>query len=124
MRKTRPHGGVVAWLRAAKEDDLHIAAATLGEIQRGIELTRIQDRAKASELEAWADEIAASMDVVPADATIFRAWARLLHGKSETLMIDAMIAATAQVHGFIVVTRNVKDFRDFGVKIINPYKTA
>ncbi|MCK7473159.1 MAG: PIN domain-containing protein [Rhodopseudomonas palustris] len=60
LRKPRPHGAVVAWLQATADADLHMSAVTLGEIQAGIELTREQDPAKAAEIEAWADLVAAS----------------------------------------------------------------
>ena len=55
------------------------------------------------------------------DANTLRVWARLLHRKSDTLVEDAMIAATATVHALTVVTRNVRDFTDFGVKLLNPF---
>jgi toxin FitB len=57
------------------------------------------------------------------DAPTFRLWAKLMHRRSDTLIEDAMIAATARVHGLQVVTRNVRDFKDFGVDIVNPYTT-
>lgn len=55
------------------------------------------------------------------DAIVFREWARLIHGKSRDLTEDAMIAATARIHGFVVVTRNVKDFARFDVQVFNPF---
>ena len=58
------------------------------------------------------------------DATAFRIWARLMHRRSDTLIEDAMIAATAQVHGLAVVTRNVADFKAFGVPVLDPFKAA
>jgi predicted nucleic acid-binding protein len=122
LRKPRPHGAVVAWLQATADADLHMSAVTLGEIQAGIELTREQDPAKASEIEAWADLVAASYNVLPMDAETFRAWARLMHRKSNTYYEDAMIAATAIVHDLTVVTRNVADFEQFDVRLLNPFE--
>jgi toxin FitB len=111
----------MAFLREASPRSLHISAVTLGELQAGIELTREQDQERATEIEAWADSIAKIWNVLPMDAETFRLWAKLVHRRSEALIQDAMIAATAKQHGLIVVTRNVKDFRDFGVELLNPY---
>jgi len=58
------------------------------------------------------------------DAKAFRAWARLMHRRSDTLYEDAMIAATATVHHLTVVTRNVADFAGFGVELLNPFAAA
>lgn len=124
LRKPRPHGAVVAWLQSTAEADLYLSAVTLGEIQAGIELTREQDATKASEIEAWADLVAASYSVLPMDGETFRAWARLMHRKSDTFYEDAMIAATAVVHQLTVVTRNVGDFADFNVSVLNPFETT
>ena len=124
LRRPKPHGAVVAWLQDTPDSDLHISAVTLGEIQAGIELTRAQDPAKAAAIEAWLECVAASYNVLPMDGNAFRAWARLMHRRSDTLYEDAMIAATAQVHGLTVVTRNVADFSVFGVPLFNPFETA
>jgi predicted nucleic acid-binding protein len=98
---------VVAGLQDVADVDLHIAAVTIGELQTGVELTREQDRGRAAEIEAWVEQVADSYNVLPMDARIFRAWARLMHRQSRALLEDAMIAATAEVHGLIVVTRCV-----------------
>ena len=52
----------------------------------------------------------------------FRCWARLMHRRSDTLIEDAMIAAVAEVHGLMVVTRNLRDFEVFGVATIDPFR--
>ena len=121
LRKPRPHGAVLAWLESLNDADLYLSAVTLGEIQAGIEITREQDRDKADEIEAWLALVAEAYNVLPMDAATFRAWARLMHRKSDTLYEDAMIAATAQMHGLTVATRNVADFKALGIHVFNPF---
>jgi toxin FitB len=124
LRKQRPHGGVVAWLESIDDTQLYLSAVTLGEIQAGIELTREQDPDKAKEIEAWLELVASAYNVLPMDAATFRAWARLMHRKSDTLYEDAMIAATAKVHGLTVATRNVADFNALGTEVLNPFEAT
>ena len=121
LRKSRPHGGVVAWLQSLEDAQVFVSAVTLGEIQAGIELTREQDTQKAQEIEAWLALVASAYNVLPMDAAAFTAWAKLMHRKSDTLYEDAMIAATAQVHGLTIVTRNVADFQALGFEVFNPF---
>jgi toxin FitB len=122
LRRPRPHGAVLAWLKSVDDSQLNVSAVTLGEIQAGIELTREQDAAKATKIENWLELVATSYNVLPMDAKAFRRWASVMHRQSDTLYEDAMIAATAQVHGLIVVTRNVADFKALGVRVFNPFK--
>lgn len=122
LRKPKPHGAVLAWLKSVDDSHLNISAVTLGEIQAGIELTREQDSAKAAEIESWLELVAASYNVLPMDASAFRYWAKLMHRQSDTLYEDAMIAATAKAHGLQVVSRNVADFKALGLKVFNPFE--
>ena len=124
LRKPKPHGAVLQWIQGIANADLHISAVTIGEIQAGIELTREQDESKAAVLEQWLQLVSGSFNVLPMDALAFRAWARLMHRTSDTLYEDAMIAATAKVHKLTVVTRNVTDFKSFGVSVLNPFTSA
>lgn len=121
LRKTKPHGAVVAWLSSVEGFDLFIPAVVIGEMQAGAERTRSQYPEKAVEIERFLDKVLFSYAIVPLDAAIFREWARLIHGKSRDLTEDAMIAATARIHRLVVVTRNVKDFETFGVDVLNPF---
>jgi predicted nucleic acid-binding protein len=121
LRKPRPRPELVAWLEAIEEANLHLSAVTIGEVQAGIELTRDQDPAKAAKIEAWAQQLADSYSVLPMDAASFRIWAKLMHRQSNTVIEDAMIAATAKMHNLTVVTRNVRDFARFDVPVLNPF---
>jgi predicted nucleic acid-binding protein len=121
LRKPRPQAAVTSWLESVDDSDLHISVVTLGEIQAGIEITREQDAAKASEIESWADQVAAAYNVLPMDAATFRLWAKLMHRQSDTVHENAMIAATALVRKLTVVTRNVADFKASGVLLLNPW---
>lgn len=55
------------------------------------------------------------------DIAAFREWGRIRHRRSDTLLVDAMIAATARVRGLTVATRNVGDFRALGVEVFDPF---
>lgn len=122
LRKIRPHGAVVSWISGLNPAQLCLSAVTLGELQAGIERTRRQDPGKASELEAWLESLPLSHDVLPMDAACFREWGRLIERRSDDLVEDAMIAATARVHNLIVATRNERHFRILGVELFNPFK--
>lgn len=121
LHKPKPHGGVVAWLGGLRDEQVYLSAVTLGELQEGIERTRRQDKEKASAIETWVGELEGSLTVLPMDGRCFRETARIMSGKQEGLFDDAMIAATARVHGLTVATRNEKDFRQFDVEIVNPF---
>ena len=122
LRRPRPHRAVVAWLEGVADDDLHLAAVTLGELQAGVEITREQDPEKALRIESWIDQVEQAWNVLPLDSRTFRVWARLMHRKSDDLLVDALIAATAKTHHLVVVTRNVRDFVQFGVETLNPFE--
>ncbi len=124
LRRSKPHGAVLAWISKADDASLFLSAVTIGEIQAAIEKTREQDQAKADEIDNWLERVATTYNVLPMNAAAFREWGRLTHRKSDTLLEDAMIAATARLHNLIVVTRNVADFKALGVKTLDPFKRA
>jgi hypothetical protein len=123
LRKRRPHGGVLAWIESVPNEELHLSAVTLGELQAGVELTREQDPAKAAEIENWIDELASTWNILTMDTVAFRVWAKLMAHRSDGLIGDAMIAATAAVHHLTIATRNTRDFRDFRIPTIDPFET-
>ncbi len=124
LHKPRPHGGVVNWVSGLQLDQIFLSAFTLGEIQREIERTKENDPAKAEEIEQWADQLEQSANILPMNAPCLRQWAKLMEGRPHHLAEDAMIAATALVHGLQIATRNVKDFATLGVETFNPFRSV
>ena len=120
-RKLRPHGALLAWFEAHPRTAYAIPAIVFYELQQGAELTRLQDREKAEELDRWIDSLPGTIIVLPFDALVARETSRLLRKQSPDLFVDAAIAATARVHDLTVATRNTKDFSRFAVPLVNPF---
>jgi predicted nucleic acid-binding protein len=122
FRKNKPHGGVVAWIQGIADEQIFLSSVTLGELQAGVELTRRHDPVKAVQIEGWLDQVADSYQILPMDGRLFREWARLMVGRPDQLLEDAMLAATARIHRMTVVTRNTKDFHLFEVPVFDPFR--
>jgi predicted nucleic acid-binding protein len=120
-----PVQAVLTWLASRSPDELFVSAATIGEVRHGLETCPPGARRQA--LETWFRE---SFDpnggrIIPVDYEIADAWGRLrrrsqLEGRTMPLA-DALIAATASVHGLTLVTRNVRDFEIWGGPVFNPW---
>jgi hypothetical protein len=121
LRKPKPHGGVLAWIATVPDREIFLSALTLGELQAGVERTRRQDPAKAALIEAWISQVEQDYQVIPLDAAVFREWARLMNHRSDHLIEDALIAATARVYKLTVATRNLRDFAPFNVPLLDPF---
>lgn len=120
--KPAPDSKVIEWLRR-NERELAVDPIILGEIRYGIHLLPAGKRRRR--LETWFDQGVARIVCIPWDASTGLRWAKLLadlRRAGESLPIkDSLIAASALAHGFIVVTRNTRDFRKTGVKVFDPF---
>lgn len=122
-RKRQPAAGVAGWIAATPLDRLHVSVLTLGEIEQGITKIRGRgDRRQAAALERWLGDVQTGFEgrVLPVTTPVATAWGRQQHAQPLPV-IDALIAATARVHGLTVVTRNVKDFELAGVQVLDPF---
>jgi len=124
LRKLKPHGGVLAWLKELQESQIYLSAVTIGELQAGVEGMRDRDPNRAAQIQSWIDLLDEAYQVLPMDSACFREWARLMKGKSDEVLEDLMIAATARIHELTVATRNERDFASVDVRIFNPFKAT
>jgi len=124
--RPRPDPGVVAWLADADEDRVFVSVVTLAELRYGIERLAVGQRRRR--LDAWLrEEVPLRFEgrVLPIDADIADAWARLTALREVSGRpigaADAFIAATAEARGLALVTRNVSDFERTVRAVVNPW---
>lgn len=118
--------GVVAWAASVVPGSLFISAITVIEIEMGVLQIERREVAQGALLRAWLDQNvlpAFASRILPVDVTVAQRCATL-HVPDQQSERDALIAATALVHGMAVVTRNVQDFQASGVAIINPWSAT
>ena len=115
---------VLAWADSISASKLYLSVITILELETGILLIERQDKAQGALLRTWLNTHvlpAFSERIIVIDTAIAQACAKL-HVPDPRSDRDAMIAATAMVHGMVVVTRNIADFKHTGVKTINPWQ--
>lgn len=126
LTKQAPNGGVLGFLRDTDEASLRLSVLTLGELEKGV--ARLPASAKKGALEEWLREIRETYGarILDVTAEVAVEWGRLgarTEAKGRPVpVVDALIAATALVHGLTVVTRNVKDLAGTSVKTQNPWQ--
>ena len=122
LRKSRPHGGVLAWFAENPDNSLRLPAIAIYELQAGAERTRKHDQAKAAKLDFWISGVQEQFVVLPFGALEARITAYLIRGRSSDLLEDAMIASIAFTNDLPLATRNVRDFEQFGIVLVNPFQ--
>ncbi|GAA2692456.1 type II toxin-antitoxin system VapC family toxin [Nonomuraea recticatena] len=123
VRKRQGSQHVKAWVEESFGPTLYLSTISIGEIRCGIELRRRRDVQQALVLERWLARLYDSFldRIVPVTSEIAEEWGRL--NSARTLQTaDGLLAATAKVHGWSIVTRNVKDFEGTGVAVVNPFE--
>jgi predicted nucleic acid-binding protein len=123
IRKPAADRHVAAWFDAVPTADLFISVLVIGEVRRGIELLRRRrDLAQADALERWLAGLRETYGdrVVPITVDVAEAWGRL-SVPDPLPLIDGLLAATAIVHGWTLVTRNTDHVARTGVRVLNPF---
>ncbi|MDB5366417.1 MAG: VapC toxin family domain ribonuclease [Rhodospirillales bacterium] len=119
----RERAPVIAWARGVDPHRMWLSVLTIGELRRWV-LTR-PDPVRKEILDRWLSgvSIAYADRILPIDAVVAETWASMTAQRPRAV-VNALLAATARVHGLAVVTRNVADFAEFGIDLINPYEAS
>lgn len=123
VRAGRADANVAAWSATVDAAELFVSAVTILELETGVLLAERKDAGQGAMLRTWLDHYvlpAFAGRVLPFDTAVALQCARL-HVPDRRAERDALIAATALVHGMVVATRNVADFAPTGVAIVNPW---
>ena len=125
--RANPEPRVLAWIEAADESLLYLSVLTLGEIRKG--LAALPQGKRRTKLEAWLEvELRARFSgrILSIDAEIVDRWGLLAagaRGQGKALsVIDGLLAATALHHNLTIVSRNISDFSNLRVAVVNPWK--
>jgi len=121
-KRDRADVNVARWVARTPVTEIGTSVIVLAEIRRGIELKRRSDPNQAESLDRWFTQMRMRLEdrVLPVDESIAEAWARL-SVPGPLPLIDGLLAATVQVHGLTLVTRNVADVARTGVSLLNPF---
>ena len=121
----RAHRAVRGWFGAVRDDQLFVSTLVLGEIRQGVDRVRRKDPRSAEHLEQWLGGLAALYlgRVLPVDDRVADASGRL-NVPDPLPAVDGLLAATAQVHGLTLVTRNVRQLARTGVELLNPFEAT
>ncbi|WP_431900129.1 type II toxin-antitoxin system VapC family toxin [Nonomuraea sp. bgisy101] len=123
VRKRNGSSHVRNWIGEAHGPTLYLSSLTVGEIRSGVELRRRRNPAQATILERWLHGLHRQFGdrIIPITSEIAEEWGRLNAIRPIPTM-DGLIAATARVNGWTLVSRNVKDFEGTGVSVVNPFE--
>ncbi|MEM6533862.1 MAG: type II toxin-antitoxin system VapC family toxin [Myxococcota bacterium] len=122
LRKgARASSSLLHWYDAVDDDSVYLSVLVVGELTRSVERIKRRDPVSARKLEAWLKGVVADFEdrVLPVTEPIARAWGAF--GVPDPVpTVDGLLAATAHVHGLVLVTRNTKDVYSTGVEVMNP----
>ena len=118
----RANAKVRQWFRSVHDGAIYLSVLVIGELREGIEDLRRRDAPAAAKLERWLQELVQRHTdrIVGVDASIADRWGRL-NVPDPISVVDGLLAATALVHAFTLVTGNVRDIERTGVRFVNPF---
>jgi toxin FitB len=123
VRKARGSSAVKAWLASVQGRELYVSVLVVGEILQGIERLRRRDARQAAVYQAWLTTLRRDFGdrILPITEDVALEWGRMNAG-DPLPAVDGLMAATAKVHGFTFVSRNVRDVARTGVPCLDPFR--
>jgi predicted nucleic acid-binding protein len=123
LRRRDPDTRVLSWYGTVRPADLYVSVLTIGEIRRGVERLRRRDPLRAARTERWLTGLCVSYRdrIVGVDASIAEEWGRI-NVPDPLPAVDGLLAASAIVRDWTLVTRNVRDVGRCGVRLLNPFE--
>jgi predicted nucleic acid-binding protein len=126
LAKSEPHGKVIDWVLGENETSFYLSVLTFGELHKGVE--KLPESNKKDALRIWIeDELKNRFQnrIIGIDMRVSVIWGKIqsiAEKKGKPMpAVDALIAATGISHDLTVVTRNVTDMEQSGVKLLNPW---
>ncbi|MFC9691347.1 type II toxin-antitoxin system VapC family toxin [Kribbella sp. NPDC056951] len=122
LRRPRPDRGVLDWIDAVRSSHLRLSVLTVGEITQGIERLALRDVPQAMAIAQWRDRLVNGYGdrIVPVSCEVAETWGRL-NAVRPLPVVDGLLAATAVVHDWTLVTRDSDAVSGVGVKVLNPF---
>ncbi len=124
-KKSRCDLSVTAWQDSIKGEDVYISAISMMEIKAGVIGARRKNPEFSKVLNEWYEmQVKPTFHkrMIPVDLAVAECCSILLNQRTRPLA-DALIAATAHVHGLTLATRNMADFEDTGIDLVNPWES-
>ena len=121
-RRPAADPNVRAWLASVPDAELYVSVLVIGEVRQGIERLRRRDPARVEVFEAWLSVLLHDYGdrIVPVTAQVAEEWGRL-NVPDPLPVIDGLMAATAKMRGWTLVTRDIGDLARTGVRLLNPF---
>ena len=123
LRKRAPDPNVLAWYETARPAEIFLSVLSIGEIRLGIDRLRGKDAAQADRLEQWLHGLhtAYADHIIGVDTETAEEWGRI-NVPDPLPVIDGLLAASAKVRGWTLITRNTSDVASSGVQLLNPFE--
>lgn len=119
----RCDSALLEWFDAIDDDDAYLSVLVVGEIERGVERIRKRDPRSATRLRRWLSSLVMRFEdrILPITLPIARAWGKM-GAPNPIPTVDGLLAATAQVHGLVLATRNIVDVQGLDIEYVNPFE--